>query len=96
MCRPVLIVFALCALAACSEFPELETPATRAAETAPYPPLAPLDSFAGEDTSLTQGLTGEALASRAARLKARAEGLKKKKIITETERDRLDEGVWEG
>jgi hypothetical protein len=69
---------ALAAVAGCASFPEVDAQQTRAAATAPWPALAPLEEFAEAEAGLavTEADTA-AVEARAARLRARAAALRR-------------------
>lgn len=82
-------------IAACNPIAELEDPVPRDLRKAPYPDLAPTDSFTplpAPKTSLETQRDG--LAARAADLQSRAQGLGG--TIDEATRQRLEQGVTDG
>ena len=74
--RPLVLAAALAALSGCAQFPAVDAFAASRA-VGPPPVLLPLDQVLAADAAPTQAeAAGDALAARAARLRARAAAMR--------------------
>lgn len=91
--RPWIAIVLICAVTACSQFPELDASVSEETRDAPYPELVPLEGLQARisDTSITPEMRG-GIEGRVARLRARAARLKRTVIDTDT-RARMRAGV---
>ncbi len=94
MMRLALSALALCALTACTQFPELDQTVSPDLENADFPALIPLDPIlAGTRTATRDNTqTQAALEARVANLRARAARIRGS-VLTGRERQRLAEGL---
>lgn len=92
--RLTLSALALCALTACTQFPQLDETVTPDLENADFPALVPLEPIlantrtAQRDNTQTQAV----LEARVASLRARAARIRGS-VLTGRERQRLAEGL---
>lgn len=94
-CRRLMVLAALATAAGCSQFPEVDAFAASQA-TGPAPALLPLDQVLAADAAPARAAdAGEALAARAALLKARA-ALMRGPVPDPATRDRLGAAVAAG
>lgn len=90
--RPALLT--LLAIAACTQFPDLDSRTTRAAMNAPYPALVPLDALLAGLPAMDRGeVITRGLEGRAAGLRARAAALRARAVIDSGTRARLAAAV---
>ena len=91
-----LIILCLCtALTACTRFPALESALSPGAEDAPYPDLLPIETLTARvPDPLIADDSQDALAIRAARLRARAARLRGTVLDTDS-RARMQAGIGE-
>ncbi len=94
MMRLALPALALCALTACTQFPELDQTVSPDLENADFPALIPLDPIlAGTRTATRDNTQTQAmLEARVANLRARAARIRGS-VLTGRERQRLAEGL---
>lgn len=89
-----LALVAIAFLAACTQFPELDSRTTRAPSNAPYPNLAPIDELlAGLPAPERGERIAQGLAGRAAALRARAARLRSRPVIDQTTRSRFQAAI---
>lgn len=81
------------ALAACTEFPELDAAVPASEVQGAYPRLLPIDQVIGGETATVGEEDVEALQARVAALKARAAALERRRGVTPADRARLRGGV---
>ncbi len=86
-------LFSVVLLAACTQFPEVDTQTNDIDPRAPYPALVPLEPLLAraDEPRITEEST-DALAARVAALRARADRLRRTVVDGQT-RDRMDAGV---
>ncbi len=90
--RPHLIALVL--IAACTQFPDLDSRTTRAAADAPYPDLVPIDALLSGLPPPERGeRIARGLAGRAAALRARAAVLRGRPVIDARTRQRLQAAI---
>jgi hypothetical protein len=90
--RPALL--ATLVIAACAQFPDLDTRTTRAAMNAPYPSLVPTEALlAGLPPPERGEVIARGLSGRAAALRARAAALRARAVIDGATRARLQAAV---
>ena len=76
--RLTILFAALCAIAACKDFPKLDSVAGSGTAAVPYPALAPLDRLLGDDAPpRATAAEADALRARANALRARANALRR-------------------
>lgn len=80
-----------CSLAACTQFPELETGASTDHSAAAYPPLLPLEDLLAAPTPRATPEAQNAVDSRADALRRRASELRRP-VLEPDSRNRLDPG----
>ena len=81
----------LCALAGCSDFPQLDSAITAEGRAAAYPRIAPGDDvLAGVPEGEITDETTAALSARAAALRARAALIRRTTVVDADEQRRLD------
>ncbi|MEL7212743.1 MAG: hypothetical protein AAGK92_08785 [Pseudomonadota bacterium] len=91
-----VIPLATLLLAACGDFPNLETPAPDDTTQQGFLQLAPIDQLTARGDILTVSEdTTETLQERVQRLKDRAEGLRSP-VLSDAEKDRLEADLFEG
>ena len=90
MRRIFFILAAVSALAACSDFPDLEATASARARNAAFPVIVPLDQINARTGPLVQiGFNRGNLLARLARLRSRADWLRGRKVIDDSTRARM-------
>jgi hypothetical protein len=78
--RPALL--ALLMIAACAQFPDLDSRTSRASMNAPYPDLVPMDALLASLPAMDRGeVITRGLQGRAAGLRARAAALRGRPVI---------------
>lgn len=82
----------LCALAltACGKAPELDASLPAGLSQRATPDLVPVETLLSAPAPRATTEAAEALEARAARLEARAEALRRRSILSKTDRDRLE------
>lgn len=90
MRRIFFILAAVSALAACSDFPDLEATASARARNASYPVIVPLDQINARTGPWVQaGFNRGNLLARLAQLRSRADWLRERKVIDDNTRARM-------
>lgn len=81
-------------LAACTQFPDLDSTRTAEIDAADYPDLVPLEPLLAQSTAPATDpvATEAALSSRLAGLRGRANGMRDA-VLSNTERERLAQGL---
>ena len=89
----LILILCLGALAACSDFPELDRAVPDSATQGPYPTLVPVGQILNGPEPIATEAAVAGLAGRVAALRARAARLQARAVIDRATRARMRRGV---